>query len=86
MANNGLWTPDGDVPIHERDIQYVTPTEMRVLAALHAVAQRLGRVVLLCGACDSAFQGGNTGHGHVWSISCKCREIRCVMRPMNVLV
>lgn len=69
-----LWTPDRTVTL-TKDVQYITPKEMKTLEDLHQIAQRLGLVVV-CRACDGSFQGQNTGGGRTAGIACKCREIR----------
>lgn len=70
-----LWTAEREVPLHTRDVEQVTPREMRVLADLDALAKRL-KLVLVCGKCDHSFAGGNSGDADTCSIWCRCREIR----------
>lgn len=72
---NSLWTPDRDIPLHTKGVDVIRPEEMKTIADLHTIAQRLG-LVLVCKACDHSFQGQNNGGGRTASIYCKCREIK----------
>lgn len=79
MANR-LWTPDGDVSTHERNIQECTQQEMKVFENLHDLAQKL-QLQLTCYRCGSPFEGYNQSpNSRTLSIVCKCREIRATIR------
>lgn len=77
MGEATLWTPDRNVPVsNQRDVQLVSPKEMKILEDLDAIAHRL-KLCLICPRCDTSFQGQNSRGGRTSSIFCKCREIKC---------
>lgn len=78
--SSDLWTPDGDVATHERTVSAVTPQDMKQFADFDALVRKIGGISVICNKCDHAFTGGNVEGGRVWSISCKCREIKAENR------
>ncbi len=74
-TTNTLWTPDRNVPLHTKGVDTISAKDMQTLADLDALARKL-RLVLVCLACDSHFQGQNDGKARTSSIWCRCREIR----------
>lgn len=78
MSSNSpgaLWTPDGMVSVSERDVVPISLKELRALANMHEVCQRLGLTVV-CMKCDKSLSGRNDGHSTTASVSCGCRELR----------
>lgn len=73
-----LWTPDRDIPLHTRDVQEISPAEMKVFQDLHSIAQRLS-IEIRCPRCNQSFRGLNDAKGREHSIFCGCREIKSVV-------
>lgn len=72
---NQLWTPDGEVPLREKDVTPVTRQEIITLSHFHEFAQR-HNITVVCKRCDTAITGANNGNSRLLSVSCKCREWR----------
>ena len=72
-----LWTPDGNRLLDDvqRQTGILDSREMLILRSVHTIAQR-HRLVLACADCRQPFQGLNSGHADVESISCGCRELK----------
>lgn len=71
----GLWTPDGEVPIQEKDVVPITRRELSLLADLHEFAGR-HKLIILCPKCDHSLTGHNNGTSRFPSVACQCREFR----------
>lgn len=79
-----LWTPDGDRTLDGQRVEACHPAEMRIVAAMHTIAQR-HRIVLACETCRRPFRGFNSPQGQTQSIVCGCREIRATMRTSAII-
>jgi hypothetical protein len=76
-AQKTLWTPDGNVPVREKDVVPITRNDLGMLAMLHRFAQTHGLIVV-CERCDTSLGGKNNGHEANPSVACQCREFRFI--------
>lgn len=73
----GLWTPQGEVGLAEKNIIELLPQEVRMLADLHEFAHK-HQINIFCKRCEQPVTGQNNdapGQTHV-SVACQCREWR----------
>lgn len=79
--NTRLWTPERDVIVDQtrRDVRAIDAREMKIIEAMHSIAQRHA-IVLACQRCRQPFQGYNDGVAQTQVITCGCRELRATVR------
>lgn len=70
-----LWTPDRNIPLNVQGRESCSPDEMRVIRAMHEIAQRRS-IELRCTRCGAPFHGLNDGQARDQAVFCKCREIK----------
>lgn len=75
VRNPALWTPDGEVPLREKDVIPITRMELITLSRLHEFAQKHG-ISVVCQRCDKSITGKNSGHENNPGVACQCREWR----------
>lgn len=70
-----LWTPDGDVPLREKDVIPLSPQEVRMLSLLHEFAHT-HQINIFCKRCSTPITGQNNDSSPYVSVNCQCREWR----------
>jgi hypothetical protein len=73
----GLWTPQGEVPLAEKDVQFLTQHQLVMLSFLHEWAYKF-QLTITCKRCNSAVVGRNSDAdikaGKHASVACQCTE------------
>lgn len=86
VAPKTLWTPDRDVRLDQssQHVETIFPAEMRILEAMHTIAQRHG-IVLACERCRRPFHGLNSTTAQAQAVGCGCRELRATVRQSRII-
>lgn len=74
-----MWTPDGEVPLQEKDVIQINQKELILLGHLHEFAQKY-QISIVCKRCDGSITGNNNDSpdNRTPSVSCQCREWRFI--------
>jgi hypothetical protein len=75
MGAGSIWTPDGEVPLKEKDVLPLTRRQIIMLSELHEFAHYNG-ITIFCKRCEQPVTGQNNDSSQVLSVSCQCREWR----------
>lgn len=73
VRSKGLWTPDGNVLLDQKDMIQLTRRELTMLALLHEFAAK-HQITVVCKRCDTAIRGLNSGQETSPGVECQCRQ------------
>lgn len=74
-APKTMWTPEGEVPLAEKDVIPITRNDIILLSKLHEFAQQHD-IAVVCRKCDRSIGGHNNDTVQYLSVACQCREFR----------
>ena len=75
MPAKSLWTPNGHIPLQEKDVYPLTREEIAVLSKLQDLAYKF-KWAIVCQKCDQSITGKNQDGQPVLSVACGCSEYR----------
>lgn len=79
MPGRGLWTPQGEVSLREKNVEFLSHSQLVALSFMHEWAHKF-QLTIICKRCDSAVTGRNSDGdlqaGKHASVACQCTEWR----------